>query len=328
LTYHGILVVAMMFLSVARPASAAPMTLHFTFGLTRQVDACWEEGDRLKYRVGGQSYEIAKTEVARIDGTCGSAPPVTAGLRAPPSTSPALPLPTDAMLAAGRATLPPPSWSPPSGGRCSTRGIDVALRRVVDGDTIEVRMPGGQIEAVRYIGMNTPEVHHPDKGEEPGGQVAKALNETLVTGKRLELVFDAQARDRYGRLLAYVYANGEHVNAALVERGYAAAATYPPNVCFADRFRSLERHARNGRRGLWGEPGPEATLVAAREVNVTPEVDDGPSSLISSSAVYPSPAGKSGNNGPVQVRGYTRKDGTVVAPHTRSTPGTRSGARR
>ena len=159
--------------------------------------------------------------------------------------------------------------------------MDVALHRVIDGDTIEVRMPDGHTEVVRYVGMNTPEVHHPEKGEEPGGRAAKTLNETLLKGKRLELVFDVQTRDRYGRLLAYVYANGEHVNAALVERGYAAAATYPPNVCFTERFRSLERHAREGRRGLWGEPGHEATLVAARELNVLPEVDDGPSSTTS-----------------------------------------------
>lgn len=129
-------------------------------------------------------------------------------------------------------------------------------------------MPDGHTEVVRYIGINTPEVHHPENGEEPGGRTAKARNETLLKGKRLELVFDVQDRDRYGRLLAYVYANGEHVNATLLEQGYAAAATYPPNVCYLARFRSLERQARDGRRGLWGEPGHETTLVAAREVNV------------------------------------------------------------
>jgi micrococcal nuclease len=204
--------------------------------------------------------------------------------------------------------------------------VEAALRQVIDGDTIEVRMPDGHAEVVRYIGMNTPEMHHPDKGEEPGGRAASALNETLLKGKRLELVFDVQDRDRHGRLLAYVYANGEHVNATLVERGYAAAATHPPNVCFLDRFRSLERQAREGHRGLWGEPGQETALVAAREASGLAAADDGQSDVTASGDGHASPPAKSRDHGPVPVRGYTRKDGTYVAPYTRSLPGTKGGS--
>lgn len=254
-------------LGVATPARAAA-TLHFTFGVTREVDACWAEGDRVKYRVAGQTYETARTDLARIDGACGpSAGAPTAGPPTAASGSPAEPGPTDAMLAAGRVSLPPPSWTPRFRGGCRTRGVEAALRQVIDGDTIEVRMPEGHTEVVRYIGVNTPEML-PETVEEPGGRTARALNERLVTGKRLELAFDVATRDRHGRLLAYVYANGEHVNAALVEQGYAAAATYPPNICFRDRFQSLEGQARAARRGLWGEPDHGATLLAARGVNV------------------------------------------------------------
>jgi micrococcal nuclease len=271
MSYVGALIVATL-LGLAAPAGAG-VTLHFTFGLTRQADACWSEGDQLKYRLAGVTYEIARAEVWRIDGECGSAPSVATNAVASSPGSPAphpRPEPTDAMLTAGHVTLAAPSWSPPSRGGCRSRGLEGALRKVIDGDTIEVRLPDGHAEVVRYIGVNAPEVQHPDKGEEPGGRAAKTLNETLLRDKRLELVFDVQDRDRYGRLLAYVYASGDHVNATLVERGYAAAASQPPNVCFRDRFRSLERQAREGRRGLWGEPGHETALAAAGEARPLP----------------------------------------------------------
>jgi micrococcal nuclease len=263
-------------LGLAPPAWASA-TLHFTFGLTREAEACWDAGDRVQYRVAGQTYETARADLARIDGECGAAPEatvaanaavaVTAGAVAAPGPS-ADSGPTDAMLAAGRVSLPPPAWSPPLRGGCRPRGIEAALQAVIDGDTIEVRVPGGHTEVVRYIGVNTPEVYSLEAAEEAGGRAAKALNDRLVRGKRLELAFDVESRDRHGRLLAYVYADGEHVNAALVDEGYAAAAAYPPNVCFRDRFQSLERHARDLRRGLWGQPGHEALLLAARRLNV------------------------------------------------------------
>ena len=320
---YRVLIVA-IFLSLATPAWAT-VTLHFTFRLTREADACWGEGDHLKYRVGGQTYEIVKAEVGRIEGECSAAAPLSADAAPTPPVSPAELGPTDAMLATGRVTLAPPSWSPPFRRGCRVRGVDATLHRVIDGDTIDVRMPDGHIEVVRYIGMNTPELHHPEKGEEPGSRAAKALNETLLKGKRLELVFDVQSRDRYGRLLAYVYANGEHVNAALVEQGYSAVAIHPPNTCFVDRFRSLEGQARESRRGLWGDPEHETTLVAARELNVLVDVDDDQRSDATASRADASAPAKSRDHGPVRVRGYERKDGTYVAPYSRSLPGTKGG---
>src|SRR5262245_45251915 len=69
--------------------------------------------------------------------------------------------------------------------------------RVVDGDSIHVRI-GGRVEKVRYIGMNSPEVNHPTRGEEPGGRAAAALNRTLVSGQHVRLELDVQERDRHG----------------------------------------------------------------------------------------------------------------------------------
>jgi micrococcal nuclease len=129
--------------------------------------------------------------------------------------------------------------------------------RVVDGDTIHVRL-GDRVEKVRYIGVNTPEVHHPRKGEEPGGREAAALNRALVDGRRVRLELDAQVRDRHGRLLAYVWVGETMINAELVRRGYAQVMTVPPNVRHQALFLGLQREARAAERGLWTPRTPSA----------------------------------------------------------------------
>ena len=126
--------------------------------------------------------------------------------------------------------------------------------RVVDGDTIHVRVDG-HLEKVRYIGVNTPEVHHPSKGEEPGGREAHAVNRRLVEGKRVRLELDVQSRDRYGRLLAYVWIGDTMINAELVRLGYAQVMTVPPNVRHQALFLKLQRDARQSGRGLWTRVG-------------------------------------------------------------------------
>ena len=135
-----------------------------------------------------------------------------------------------------------------TGARPST--FEGVVVRVVDGDTIHVRLEG-RVETVRYIGINTPELPHPTRGAEPGGQEASAVNRTLVAGKRARLELDAQQRDRYGRLLAYVWVDGVMVNAELVRRGYAQVMTVPPNVRYQELFLALQRDARQAGRGLW-----------------------------------------------------------------------------
>lgn len=124
------------------------------------------------------------------------------------------------------------------------------VAKVIDGDTIELSSG----EKVRYIGINTPELHHPQKGVEYFAREAYEANRRMVEGKRVRLEFDVQKRDRYGRLLAYVYAGDIMVNEWLVANGYAQAATYPPNVKYAERFRKLEEEARKLKIGLWGKP--------------------------------------------------------------------------
>jgi len=122
--------------------------------------------------------------------------------------------------------------------------------RVVDGDTIEVKIDGKTYK-VRYIGIDTPELHHPTQPVEEYAQEAYEFNKSLVDGKELKLVKDVSETDKYGRLLRYVYVGDLFVNAELVKQGYANASTYPPDVAHEDEFRELETQARNDLLGLW-----------------------------------------------------------------------------
>ena len=126
------------------------------------------------------------------------------------------------------------------------------VTRAVDGDTVEARVDGST-EDVRYIGVDTPESVKPDTPVQCYALRASHFNEGLVEGERVRLEFDAERRDVYGRLLAYVYLGDRFVNAELVRRGYARTLTIAPNTRFAGRFARLEREASSEGRGLWGE---------------------------------------------------------------------------
>jgi micrococcal nuclease len=138
--------------------------------------------------------------------------------------------------------------APPPGGRQQGR-----IERVVDGDTIIARLDSGARERVRLIGVDTPESVKPGTPVQCFALRASALTKSLLEGRRVRLVLDAEPRDRYDRLLAYVYRlpDGLFVNAELVRRGFAQTLTIPPNVRFAERFAALARQARDAGRGLW-----------------------------------------------------------------------------
>jgi micrococcal nuclease len=130
--------------------------------------------------------------------------------------------------------------------------LDGRVVKIVDGDTIHVLI-GRRREKIRYIGVDTPETHKPDTPVQCYGRAASAFNARLLAGRRVELRTDAETRDRYGRLLAYVYRrpDGLFVNAELVRRGFATILTIPPNVAHAEEFLRLQRAAREVGRGLW-----------------------------------------------------------------------------
>jgi micrococcal nuclease len=129
----------------------------------------------------------------------------------------------------------------------------VTVVRVVDGDTLVARLPAGD-EKIRLIGIDTPETVDPRKPVQCFGREASARTKALLPkGTAIRLERDAEARDRYGRLLAYVYRadDGTFVNLALAEEGFAQPLTIPPNVAYADRFAAAAAGARAAGLGLW-----------------------------------------------------------------------------
>jgi micrococcal nuclease len=125
-----------------------------------------------------------------------------------------------------------------------------AVARVIDGDTIEARI-GDRVEDVRLIGVDTPETVKPGTPVQCFGPRASHFTKQLLEGQRVRLVFGAERRDVYGRLLAYVYLGHRFVNLTLVRRGLARSLTIPPNDRFAGLFRRLELGAARAGRGLW-----------------------------------------------------------------------------
>ena len=143
----------------------------------------------------------------------------------------------------------------PGGPATAGQAESARVVRVIDGDTIEVSIDG-TTEDVRYIGVDTPESVTPGEPVECFGRRAAELNERLVSGRTVRLRFDRERRDRYGRLLAYVYVGERFVNAALMRGGYARTLTIAPNDSFAGLFDRLEQAAGNAGRGLWGACPP------------------------------------------------------------------------
>jgi micrococcal nuclease len=127
----------------------------------------------------------------------------------------------------------------------------------VDGDTIRVRIPDppaslGAVETIRLIGVDTPETVHPSRPVETFGREASDFTKARLLNQPVYLAFDWDLRDRYGRLLAYIYtAAGRCFNAELIREGYGHAYTRFA-FQFIDEFRGLEQEARREGRGLWG----------------------------------------------------------------------------
>jgi micrococcal nuclease len=141
----------------------------------------------------------------------------------------------------------------------------VEVIRVIDGDTIKVDLQG-QTESVRLIGIDTPESRVNDKamrdsersGQDLAAIVSQGKEATAFTRSRVKkgdtvrLETDVQLRDKYHRLLAYVWLpDGTMLNEAIVRAGYAQPVTYPPNVKYQSIFLEAARDARKNRRGLW-----------------------------------------------------------------------------
>ena len=136
---------------------------------------------------------------------------------------------------------------------------------IIDGDTLKI-MYDGKKQSIRLIGIDAPESRRNSKALKDSarssrdietivsqGKIAKKYVKTLVKkGDSVRIAFDIEKRDRYRRLLAYVYlADGKMLNDVIIRNGYASPLTIPPNVRYRKKFLRSYHYARENRLGLW-----------------------------------------------------------------------------
>lgn len=141
-------------------------------------------------------------------------------------------------------------WRPQQFESSTPRPLDTELhrvQRVIDGDTILLAP-----ERIRLIGADTPETVHPKRPVEPWGPEATQFTKDFLAGGKVRLEFDGPSRDKYGRMLAYVWVGDRMLNEELIRTGLATAELgYPYSSAMKDRFRRAEDEARAARRGIW-----------------------------------------------------------------------------
>ena len=143
---------------------------------------------------------------------------------------------------------------------------DIVLK-VVDGDTLRIEHQGRN-ESIRLIGIDTPESRVNKKAQKDAARSGEDIKKIISLGQEatryvkilvkpgdpITVEFDRQIRDKYGRLLGYVYLpNGKMLNEEIVKAGYANLLTYPPNVKYEEKFLRAYREARENNRGLWSK---------------------------------------------------------------------------
>lgn len=147
----------------------------------------------------------------------------------------------------------------PGGGG---RGLPMVVTHVVDGDTVDLRLPDGSTGRVRLLGIDTPETVKPNTPVQCYGPEASARTKALLPqGTGVLVQRDAEARDRYGRLLAYLWRgdDGLFINASLVTDGYARTLSIDPNTAHRPDLSRAQSLARQAGAGLWGACPPEAS---------------------------------------------------------------------
>lgn len=157
---------------------------------------------------------------------------------------------------------------------------NATVLRVIDGDTLKVRY-NGRNTPVRLIGIDSPEMRENAKAVrdasksnsslqailEAGAKAYDHLTTLVHSGQEIYLEFDAEKRDKYNRLLAYVWLNKkEMLNEMMLSSGYASQYTHPPNVRYAKLFTSANRAARENQRGLWS-PNRTAKALVPRQLS-------------------------------------------------------------
>lgn len=147
----------------------------------------------------------------------------------------------------------------PKGPQYQTTNLtkkNATVARVVDGDTIDVTFQDGSTERVRLLLIDTPESKHPEKGEQPYGKDAYMYTKELLENQDVVIEVGNPERDKYDRLLGYVWYDNTNINQRLIEEGYARVAyVTPPNTKYLDEFKQAETQVKNERKRIWETPG-------------------------------------------------------------------------
>lgn len=131
--------------------------------------------------------------------------------------------------------------------------LSATIVKNIDGDTIDINL-NGKTEKIRMLCIDTPETHHPRLGVQPFGPEAAAYTaKILCVGKKVQIEPGiGNGRDKYGRLLAYIYVDGKMFNETLLEKGLARVAyIYAPNTKYVDEFYSIQKKAQQKGIGIW-----------------------------------------------------------------------------
>jgi micrococcal nuclease len=140
-----------------------------------------------------------------------------------------------------------------SSGATTENEVLITILKVVDGDTVDIDIKGNT-ERVRLIGVNTPETKHPTKPIECFGPEASAyLTQLLPKGTHVRIERDIEARDRYGRMLLYLYRESDNlfINLDLVSHGYGTPMSIEPNTFHRNDFVHAAALAETTNEGLW-----------------------------------------------------------------------------
>lgn len=177
--------------------------------------------------------------------------------------------------------------------------IKTTVNSVVDGDTIKVTISGKE-ESVRLIGVDNPETVKPNSPVEAYGKEASNFTKEQLTGKEVFLEKDVQERDKYGRLLAYVWLSPptkiddneirtKLFNAKLIIDGYGQLLTIPPNIKYVDYFTTYQNEAKENNVGLWAIQLENTQQPAQQQKSVSTPAASQPSLNESASAPTPAP---------------------------------------
>lgn len=134
---------------------------------------------------------------------------------------------------------------------------EVTFVRAVDGDTLVAKVDGKE-EYIRLLLVDTPETKHPDKGVQPfGPEASDLMKKTFSPSDSIKIEYGTEKRDKYDRLLAYVYTkDGAMFNKVLLKKGVARVAyVYPPNDKYVEEFRKIESTAKSKEIGIWSIDG-------------------------------------------------------------------------